>query len=690
MKFLRSTGVLAAAAAAMLSQNASAVNLANEGIGEVAIAPFYTTREGWQSTINLINTQDRPVAVKVRFHEALNSRDVLDFTVLLSAFDVFTGVVKEGANGPVFENADQANAAGNYTCTVPATRSNGTASGDMRGNSFPVPLSRGGFSGDDSEGDSNLDNGPDNVDRLREGYIEFIVMGYADTEYGIDTSGAPIVASPITSAGYAALPTAQKRNYIGRAMEDHDCSTLQGAFVPATIQNTARQFGESINALKFNFTLLNPSRGTETGYSATTWANFYNPGNGSGVVTPVGLLDDLVIPEDNFNCDIDRGEERRTARTGSFAVTGTNWCPDGTSDDLCGTGGPAIDAATLNPAKNLPVVTIVNGVNAAASGVTDSCRNLITAQFPDDFLEPTLNDAFPQFATFIEDQSGFPVAITPDGTVYSNGLGTVEDIRGVDAVSLTIQRATVINDWSTNPALGVSTDWIVTQPTKAFYVDQGTGAQFQIIVDYDAPAADADGDLALGPNDPINGIKGRAEAFLPATGPNTAATYGTTGLAPYPPYQARFTGTAPNATACNLIGFRVYDRAEQSGVSAPDDPVFSPSVPEADVERQLCYEANVISFNDSEGTLQTALGTGLNRVVVDTNNILANPSDFGWALLSLDEFGAGDNGAAMPIGGDVLRGLPVIGFNIRTRNFPDRPDLSFSSSADHAYLRDIR
>jgi hypothetical protein len=677
MKFLRSTGVLAAAAAAMLSQNASAVNLAGDGIGEIAIAPFYTTREGWQSTINLINTQDRPVAVKVRFHEALNSRDVLDFTVLLSAFDVFTGVVKEGANGPVFENADQANAAGLYTCTVPATRSSVNAPGDMRGNAISVPLSRGGFSGLDAFSDSNADNGPDNVDRLREGYIEFIVMGYADTEYGIDNSGDPIVAAPITSATYAALPSAQKRNYIGRAMEDHDCSTLQGAFVPATILNTARQFGEPINALKFNFTLLNPSRGTETGYSATTWGNFYNPGNGSGVVTPVGLLDDLVVPEDNFNCDLDRGVERRSSRTGP-TLTGTNWCPDGTGTDACAVGGPAIDAATLNPLKTY--VNVANAADAFAVEDEDSCRNLITAQFPDDFLEPTLNDAFPQFAVVNVDNS--PVGVvgaTPDAVVYNTGLANgVEEIRGVDAVSLTIQRSTVINDWSTNPTLGVSTDWIVTQPTKAFYVDQGEGAQFQIIVD----------DIDL--EDPDNGVKGRAEAFLPATGPNTAANYGAIGLAPYPPYAARFDGVAPNARACNTIGFAVYDRAEQSGISLPDDPIFSPSVPEADVESQICYEANVVSFVDSEGNLQTALGTGLNRITVDTPTILANPADFGWALMSLDDFGAGDFGAAMPADIGVARGLPVIGFNIRTRNFPNRPDLSFSSSADHAYLRDIQ
>lgn len=686
MRFLRSTAAVAAVAGALFSHNASAVNIANEGIGEVAISPFYTTREGWQSTINLINTQNLPVAVKVRFHEGLNSRDVLDFTVLLSAFDVFTGVVREGANGnPVFVNIDQANDAGLKTCTVPNT----TNAANGGGTGIEVPLSLGGFSGPDSTGVSNSDNGPETADRLKEGYIEFIVMGYADPNYGIDPSVSPIVADPITSSDYAALPTAAaKRNYIGRAIEDHDCATLRSAFIPQNILNTARQFGEPINALKFNFTLLNPARGTETGYSATTWANFYSPGNGSGQVTPTGLLDNLVVPEDNYNCDLDRGVERRSARTGYLTLAGTNWCPAGLSGDACATGGLATDPATvLNLGR---AATFVNA--ASADPVTvESCRNLITAQFPDDFLEPTLNDAFPQFAFVVLDDVGAGVALTPDAAVYDTGLANGdEEIRGVDALSLTIQRAAVINDWSTNPALGVSTDWIVTQPTKAFYVDQSSAAQAQVIVDYDT-AADADGDGAATAADPINGIKGRAEAFLPFTGPNTTANFGATGLVPYPPYAQKFAGVAPNARSCNQIAFAVYDRAEQSGEETPDEPVFSPSVPEAVVPNQLCYEQNVISFVDSAGVLQTAVGTGLNRVTVDTPNILATPQDFGWMLMSVDQFGSGLNGSAMPEDniGLTLRGLPVIGFNIRTRNFPARPDLSFSSSADHAFLRNV-
>jgi hypothetical protein len=84
-------------ASAMLASGAGAVNLATDGIGEVAIAPYYTVRDGWQTTMNVINTQDRPIVVKVRVHEGQNSRDVLDFNVALSAYDVFTGVIRGGS-----------------------------------------------------------------------------------------------------------------------------------------------------------------------------------------------------------------------------------------------------------------------------------------------------------------------------------------------------------------------------------------------------------------------------------------------------------------------------------------------------------------------------------------------------------------------------------------------------------------
>ncbi|HEY1076550.1 MAG TPA: hypothetical protein VGE51_07660, partial [Fontimonas sp.] len=349
MRFLRSTAAVAAVAGALFSHNASAVNLSTDGIGEVAIAPYYTSRDGWQTLINLVNTQNVPVVVKVRFHEALNSRDVFDFTVAMSALDTFVGVVRENANGtPEFVNVDSPNNDGLITCTIPNIAA---------GQAVTMGGGVGGFSGVDYAGDSNDDGGIQTVDRLKEGYIEFIVEGYADED---------LQNFATADDYYAAGIAARRASDVGFAIENHDCPTVRSAFLDANIAATARQFGEPINALKFNFALLNIDKGVEVGYSATTWANFYNPGNGTG--TFPNQLQGLVQPFDDDLCTLHRGIERDSDLLGTGTLT--NWCPDGESGDDCNAGD--------DPVAGLGV----------AGG---SCRNLITAQQPDAFLEPTLN-----------------------------------------------------------------------------------------------------------------------------------------------------------------------------------------------------------------------------------------------------------------------------------------------------------
>jgi hypothetical protein len=85
MKFPRKTPLALALASALtvaaFVPTTQAVDLSIDGLGEVAIAPYYTTRGGWQTLVNLTNVKNVPVVVKVRLHEFRNSRDVLDFNV---------------------------------------------------------------------------------------------------------------------------------------------------------------------------------------------------------------------------------------------------------------------------------------------------------------------------------------------------------------------------------------------------------------------------------------------------------------------------------------------------------------------------------------------------------------------------------------------------------------------------------
>src|SRR5215813_5098195 len=77
---------------------AEAVNLAPEGLGQALIYPYYTVRNGAQgfaynTLLSVVNTTASAKAVKVRFLEGKNSKEVLDFNLFLSPFDVWTAAI---------------------------------------------------------------------------------------------------------------------------------------------------------------------------------------------------------------------------------------------------------------------------------------------------------------------------------------------------------------------------------------------------------------------------------------------------------------------------------------------------------------------------------------------------------------------------------------------------------------------
>lgn len=676
MKFLRSSaGVLAAATAAMLSQNASAVNITADGIGEVAIAPYYTVRDGKQTLISLTNTTNVPVAVKVRFHEASNSRDVLDFVVALSGNDVFVGTLfEEPGSGQVrFRSNDSVNTAGLPTCTVPQLQPTGLAPVPNVQNFPSAPLSTGGYFGGTP---SNTDDGAQTADvnRSREGYVEFIVLGYFDDRLrrvpGTPNTFLSDARVVYGTPGFTGLSA--RLNMVGQAIERHDCEVVTAAFTEPNVLSTAQQAGEPFNTLKFNFTILDAQGGTEAGATSTTWANFYNPGGGSG-------LNGFVLAGDDIDCSVHRGRQRSTGL-----------------------------ALQPNPADWFP------------NGAAGSCRNFIAAQQSPQFLEPTLNDAFPAVATFQDDDLGVWVAAVP---VYRTDDAAVSrQIRGVDAVSATMMRERIINEWSINPAQGVSTEWIVTQPTKLFYVDQGNGDQFAII----------------GTRNDANS-NGLAETFTPRTNggvevrPTAYVTHNNTvggapELAAYRPYSQRFRSRLVNGqtvgASCSAATFSVFDRAEQSPPQQQGEVDFSPAPPLDVTPAPLCFETTVVTFGTagdvSDPNSLDRNKQGRNRLHLSVAGLPSSPqpgggsapNTSGWvsltlfssdpnapaspnAYLPLSMQTASVNGAgvitasaAPPLAGvNALTGLPVIGFALKTRQFPNRPDLSFASNSDHSYIR---
>lgn len=148
--------LLAAAIAATLGHGiAQAANLNPDGLGEVLLYPFYTVEGGHQTLISITNTTNKTKAVKVRFLEAKNSFEVLDFNLYLSPWDMWVGqITEEGTDGAKLVVADN-------SCTVPNSVANNTT--DINGTHFRS------FAITDAIGDV--------PSRVREGHIEIIEMG---------------------------------------------------------------------------------------------------------------------------------------------------------------------------------------------------------------------------------------------------------------------------------------------------------------------------------------------------------------------------------------------------------------------------------------------------------------------------------------------------------------------------------
>lgn len=135
---------------------AGAVNLSETGTGQVLIYPYYTVQDGNATLMSVQNTTNRAKAVKVRFRESLNSREVLDFNLYLSPQDIWTGAITSDVGGGAMLSTTDT------SCTVPAIPAAG------------VPFRSLGYAGG---GTLPADTGSSSIARTREGYFEVIEMG---------------------------------------------------------------------------------------------------------------------------------------------------------------------------------------------------------------------------------------------------------------------------------------------------------------------------------------------------------------------------------------------------------------------------------------------------------------------------------------------------------------------------------
>ena len=254
------------AGAAGLATTANAVNLNPDGLGQVLIYPFYTVDGGNNTQISVVNTTNRVKAVKVRFLEARNSKEVLDFNLYLSPFDVWTGAtIAAAATGP------GALITNDTSCTVPRI-----APG------VPVPFRPFAYSGTNQDHPNSAAAVLSSLERTRQGHVEMIEMGLLQTG-----TGATQLAEEATH-GATGIPS--------------NCPALVSAWLPgaAWALNGAANIDLPSGGLFGAGAIVEVGRGALTSYNAEAIEGFYTDAAAPGALHAApGSVDPDLRDADN-------------------------------------------------------------------------------------------------------------------------------------------------------------------------------------------------------------------------------------------------------------------------------------------------------------------------------------------------------------------------------------------------------
>jgi hypothetical protein len=281
------------AGAAGIAATANAVNVNPDGIGGALVYPYYTVNKGNTTLISVVNTTNFVKAVKVRFIEGRNSREVLDFNLYLSPFDVWVGAISgasaDANSGGVLTSPDR-------SCVVPSIPAAG----------FPFVT----FAYDGSPGNAPRDHNVTQlprysaIDRTREGYVEMIEMGE------VVPGSTHAAAATHNSAGIPA-----------------NCGFLTASWLPGgswAATNGAANISIPRGGLYGSGAIVNGGEGIMYSYDAIALEGFYTNGN-----APAALHTDPVRVVPNLgSADSGGGVSRSTviANNGTTLVQDV-WSP---------------------------------------------------------------------------------------------------------------------------------------------------------------------------------------------------------------------------------------------------------------------------------------------------------------------------------------------------------------------------
>ncbi|PIY98479.1 MAG: hypothetical protein COY64_05865, partial [Hydrogenophilales bacterium CG_4_10_14_0_8_um_filter_62_70] len=136
------------------------MNVSQNNVGQVLLSPYYTVKNGFDTFFSVVNTTNATAIFKIRFREALNSRETRDFNVILSPYDVWNGGVTSTGVGATIRTFDN-------SCTSP-DKPSWTSTGT---GGYQVDMTNANFSG------AKTDGADATLARTQDGYFEVILMG---------------------------------------------------------------------------------------------------------------------------------------------------------------------------------------------------------------------------------------------------------------------------------------------------------------------------------------------------------------------------------------------------------------------------------------------------------------------------------------------------------------------------------
>lgn len=152
---------LACVAAALVAMPASALYVNPQGTGSVLLFPYYSVNAGQQTVLSIVNTTARAKIFKAQFREGYNSREVLNFNVVLAPHDTWTATIFAQ------DDSDARLVTRDASCTHPEKYE------------WTGPFPGGGYQQtfyDVAYTAHHADTGPTSPARRREGHFEFVEL----------------------------------------------------------------------------------------------------------------------------------------------------------------------------------------------------------------------------------------------------------------------------------------------------------------------------------------------------------------------------------------------------------------------------------------------------------------------------------------------------------------------------------